>query len=169
MPLQDSAPQEVDLASLDRLHDIVVPDPVPWWPPAPGWYVVAALALLVLAVFAWRAWRDWKRNAYRRAALAELDRIGDGGGEGLAALPALLKRTALVAYSRTEVASLFGDAWLEFLDREGNTDRFTEGPGRLLPELSFRPGAAEGIDERNATELLAMVRDWIRRHRPATR
>ncbi len=169
MSFQNDTPQDVDPASLSRLHDIVVPEPLPWWPPAPGWIVLAVLALLAGVGLAWIRWRRWKRDAYRRAALTELDRIGSDRTGGLAALPALIKRTALAAYPRAEVASLHGDAWLEFLDREGKTDRFSRGPGRLLPELSFRPGAAERIDERGATELLALTRDWIRTHRPATR
>lgn len=43
----------LDPTSLDRLHDLVLPSSVPWWPPAPGWYGV--LGLLVLAV-AWLTW-----------------------------------------------------------------------------------------------------------------
>lgn len=169
MSLQNDTPQDVDLASLSRLHDIVVPEPLPWWPPAPGWIVLAGLLFLAFAILSWFRWRLWKRDAYRRAALVELDRIGGGEREELASLPALIKRTALAAYPRTEVAPLYGDAWLEFLDREGHTDRFTRGPGRLLLELSFRPGAAEALDAQGATELLALARDWIRRHRPVTR
>ena len=32
-----------DAGSLQNLNDIVVPEPVAWWPPAPGWYEVKAL------------------------------------------------------------------------------------------------------------------------------
>ena len=159
--------QGTDAASLDRLHDIVLPEPIAWWPPAPGWYVVGALVLLALAILAWRAWRSWRRSAYRRAALAELEQLDDGNRDGLTRLPALLKRTALAAYERTAVASLSGDAWLEFLDAKGGTSSFTRGPGKLLPELSFRPGAAVELDEEEARELFAITRDWIEHHRPA--
>ena len=33
-------PMNEAATSLDRLHDIVLPPEVPWWPLAPGWYVV---------------------------------------------------------------------------------------------------------------------------------
>ena len=38
----------LDPAGLDRLHDIIVPSPVPFWPPAPGWYLLAAFVAFLL-------------------------------------------------------------------------------------------------------------------------
>ena len=47
------AAASTDPTSLEHLFDIVTPPPVPWWPPAPGWVVVAGI-ICVLAV--WMAW-----------------------------------------------------------------------------------------------------------------
>ena len=40
-----------DPASLQNLNDIVALGPVPWWPPAPGWYFVIAV---VTGLLLWR-------------------------------------------------------------------------------------------------------------------
>ena len=45
---------------LDRLHDIVLPPPIPWWPPAPGWYVVLGVLLLAGLAAAWWSWKRWR-------------------------------------------------------------------------------------------------------------
>ena len=64
--------KSADPASLDHLHGIVFPDPVPWWPPAAGWIFVGALAIVALGVVAGLLVVRWRRNRLRRAALAEL-------------------------------------------------------------------------------------------------
>ena len=64
-----------DAGSLQNLNDIVVPGPVDWWPPAPGWYVLGAIALIVFVVLAVRQWRRWQGNRYRRQAMLELSAI----------------------------------------------------------------------------------------------
>ena len=109
-----------DPASLENLRDIVVPPPVPWWPPAPGWWIVFAMLLVTVAVFGFRAWRSWHANAYRRQALRELR-----GVTSVAKIAEILKRTALGAYPRTDVASLSGTAWCQWLEETG---------GRPVPE-----------------------------------
>ena len=70
---------EVDAkaGSLDRLVDITVPEPISWWPLAPGWWVVTAIVLLAIVAALVVMVRRWRRNAYRRAALAELDSLGE--------------------------------------------------------------------------------------------
>ena len=159
-----------DMPSLDRLHDIVMPGPVPWWPPAPGWYVVAALALVVGVWAVWRWWRQWHANAYRRAALAELEQLAAQSREpsrrdvALQALPALLKRTALAAFPRDEVASLSGAAWLGFLDRTGGGRDFTSGPGALITEIAYAPHCTEHLDQAQQEAVIQCVRRWIRKH-----
>ena len=146
---------QIDPGDLSRLEDIVVPDPAPWWPLAAGWYVVIGLGLLGLAVFGFRAWRRWKADAYRRAALAELSSASEIGQ-----IATILKRTALGAFPRREVAGLTGDAWCEWLEQQS---------GRPIP-AEARSRLAHGVYAVEAVDSAAMVaaRDyaatWIRDH-----
>jgi len=161
-----------DSIGLQNLHDIVVPAPVSWLPPAPGWY---ALALTLLLFLIWGAvvwYRHRRRNLYRRQALAELARIetalaGDGATNLLLPrVPELLKRAALAAYDREEVASLSGKPWLDFLDHSGGKPLFSGENGRLLLTCSY--GAAtllEGISREQVRSLCQSVHTWLVAHR----
>lgn len=140
---------------LENLNDIVVPEPVSLVPQSVGWIILAVVIMAVLATWAVLAWRRYRRNAYRREALAQVE------STPLNALPALVKRVALAAAPRAQVAALTGDDWLAFLDRTYGGDVFTNGPGRPLAALSFEPAA---IDQRSAADLRHLVALWIRKH-----
>lgn len=143
-----------DATSLDRLHDLVVPPPVPWWPPTPGWLIVIAAAALCLLAWIVKRVMAWQANRYRREALALLDEMGAGE------LSNLVKRVALAAWPREDVARLTGGKWLEFLDRSAGLDLFVAGPGAELEKAAFDPGA--DLDE---APLRSAVREWIVKHR----
>jgi Domain of unknown function (DUF4381) len=163
-----------DPTSLDHLFDIVTPPPVPSWPPAPGWFVMAGTAAVLVGAGIWRAWQYWRAAAYRRAALGEWQRLRAQAADlaqrqgALRQLPELVKRTALVAFPREEVASLRGTAWLSFLDRTGHTNVFTHGRGQLLSELAYNPRLMTQLDTSAVEELFTIVRHWIRAHSSAT-
>lgn len=160
---------------LAGLRDWHLPGPVSWWPPAPGWWVVAVLGLtLVIAVLAWW-WPRRRRTAPARAALAELKalraslaREGDSR-RFAAAISILLRRLALVRYPRDQVAGLAGPQWLAFLERTGGGSGFTKGPGLVLAEGPYRPVAQEpaesGVSPAVSLELDGLVDltdHWIR-------
>jgi len=160
-----------DPTSLDRLHDIVAPGPVPLWPPAPGWlFLLALLSVLVFAGLV-RAFAHRQRNRYRREALSRLHRLeraSHGGGrtdEVLLGLSELLKRVAVTSYPRAQVAALTGDEWFAFLDRTGRT-RFAGGLGQALEQSNYG-GRVGGWDTARVRELAAEVGHWIRRHHGA--
>ncbi len=154
-----------DPASLERLHDLVLPPAAPWWPPAPGWlWLLGMLGVIALALLL-RGFVQWQRNRYRREALALLAALEAGPAEQLAAgVAEILKRAALTAYPRTEVATLTGTAWFAFLDRTGGT-RFAAGAGAALEAAVHGevPGACDGA---TGLAVLAEARAWVRRHRP---
>jgi hypothetical protein len=143
--------------SLDRLHDIIVPPAVPWWPLAPGWYAVIGIVLVVAAVFAFRAWRRWRANAYRREALHELASAPDA-----AAIAALLRRTALAESQRPEIARLGGDAWLDWLS-ERSPEPMSPVVREGLVVGVYDPGL-KGLD---VTPLRTWAARWIADHRSA--
>ncbi len=161
---------QTDPASLQNLHDIVVPSPVGWWPPAPGWYVVAIALPLLLSWIAWKALRYRLANRYRSLALVELRRLSSLARvaatreQALQQLPGLLKRTALAAFPRTEVAALSGDDWLRFLDRTGQTDAFTRGAGRRLSIVAYDPQRGASFSAADLEGLLEVSRKWILNH-----
>lgn len=161
-------PVDPAAASLDRLHDLVVPEGVPWWPVAPGWWVLAGLLLAGTAMVAWRAWRRRLRNAYRREALALIDRLEsappDSDEACVSAVSTVLKRAALTVWPRAEVASLSGEAWLRFLDRTAGVECFTAGAGCCLGEGRFLADRRGAVD---LPALLEVARLWIARHDPA--
>ncbi|MCP5523300.1 MAG: DUF4381 domain-containing protein [Verrucomicrobiales bacterium] len=161
-----------DLTSLDRLHDILVPDPVPWWPVAPGWWWVMGAALLFLFVVQLRAFARWQHNRYRRQALGELAALEASLKDPahrpavLLELAVLLKRTALTAYPRGEIASLSGPEWSSFLDRTAVGSRFSQGSGQVLHSAVHDPRTVAALEERTVHDLMREVREWIRHHQP---
>ncbi len=129
------------------LRDLHLPDPVGWWPLAPGWWILLALVLVAL-LLAWRVLHlRRRRNAARRLALAELARLVAAGAADrdlarlASALSQLLRRAMLAYAPRAEVAGLTGPAWLEWLDRGLEQQPFSCGPGRALSALPYRDPA----------------------------
>ena len=152
---------ELDLVGLlERLGTVPEPPAVPLWPQTAGWIWVGVVGIAA-CVWATRRWiRQRRANAYRRAALAAVAAAGDDA----AALAAILRRTALAAYPRTRVAALHGEAWLDFLDGTYGGEGFRKGPGRALVTAPYR--STSTIDGTREAGLAALVREWVRRHRP---
>jgi hypothetical protein len=160
-----------DPTSLDRLHDIMAPPPVPWWPPAAGWYWLLGFLCVAVAIAIVRFIIHCQRNRYRREALAECDRFqsqlasAELRTKALAGIAEVLKRTALSAYPRERVASLTGPAWLAFLDRTARMQGFASGSGALLENSAYGCVAPAQLDEAQAQEAASLVRRWIAHHR----
>jgi len=154
-----------DAGNLQNLNDIVVPGPVGWWPPAPAWYVLGAIAVIALLVLAIRWWRRWQGNRYRRQAMTELALIrGQSSGTSLQQLPALLKRAALSAWPREEVASLTGPDWHRFLDDSAGMERFCSGVGDTLEALAYA-GSEEPLPaDPELQQVLEATEFWLKNH-----
>jgi hypothetical protein len=143
------------------LHDIHLPAPVGWWPPAPGWWLLTGIFLLLTGGSLW-LWRRYRRRRYRRLALRELELLEQLPSAELAAgLSRLLRRAALCHFTRGECAGLAGEAWLNFLDRPFADRPFSEGVGRCLLEAPYRPGT-----ETDDQALLELGRRWLKQLPP---
>jgi hypothetical protein len=154
-----STPQAPSAAALEKLHDFYQPAPVPWTPQTIGWYVVFGIVALLLLWFTVREARRWMRNRYRREALREL------ASTSPEQLSALLKRTALAAWPREQVASLSGEKWLGFLVESSTIHSFQETPGNRIETVAFATTSLSAEEERRLRDLAAQ---WIRRHRVQT-
>ena len=149
------------------LRGLHLPETVGWWPLAPGWWLLIALAVAA-AAFLIRGWLQRRAHAAaRRKALKQLEKsrsayASHGNPVTLGAeVSELLRRTMLAYAPRAEVAGLTGDEWLAWLDRDLDEPRFREGAGRSLLELPYRnpESVAEDVD---IDGLLAAVRERLR-------
>lgn len=156
-----------DPTSLDRLHDLVPPPPVPWWPPAPGWYWLLGILTVAAVFLAARAFSRWQKNRYRREALAEyhklLPRLANDRTAALAQMAVLVKRTAISAFPRAEVASLTGKDWLVFLDHSAGMKEFSPESASVLENAAY--GTINDPGDRKAREAAAWVGHWLKHHR----
>jgi hypothetical protein len=154
------------------IKEIILPEPVSYIPQTVGWWILFSGVILLFAWWAFRHYVIWRRNRYRREALMELAEIEQQLNRkperisALAAMSTLVKRTAIHAFGRSSVAELSGQTWLEFLDQTGSTDGFSQGPGRLLPEFSYaKQETLNETSKENIEQVLALVKDWILRHK----
>lgn len=166
-PTQPPSPQQNPM--LQDLRDIHEPEPVPTWPPAPGWWIVTLLLLAALAYLTRRAVIYNRKRAYRREALHELMIIREayrstGNGSAYAeAMLELLKRTALTAYpsDSARIAGLHGEDWLKFLDDTCAQCNFRSEEGRGLVRAAY-----SGRGEQTALHHgHVQARLWIVAHR----
>ena len=148
-----------------ELRDIHDAPPPGFWPPAPGWWIIALLAILALIALSRRLlhrYYRWRRQRMALTILADIYQafVQDKNASQFAAeVSILIRRLALLRFPRRNVAGLSGANWLAFLDETGGNGRFIIGPGSILKTAPYMPKI-----ELNAQELYALVKDWIKQN-----
>lgn len=148
---------------LAALRDIHLPDAVPFWPPAPGWWALAGLVVLLIvlaALYEWYRRGTLRYRAGREFAAVAADEARFGPAQAVAAEAAVLIRRVLIARGRAaETVTLTGAEWEAFL---------TAGRGAMPPAIATLiarapyapPGALQGAADRAA--VVRAVSGWLR-------
>jgi len=154
---------------LDNLRDIHLPEPVSAWPPAPGWWILAILALSLVVWIIWRIRENYNQKQLLRVSLssaAQLEQDYQKHKEPqrlVREYSSLLRRIALARFPRQEVASLTGSDWLTFLDESAKENLFDSEAGQLLLLAPYQKpidtliSVTEQLDQ-----LTVAVHSWIK-------
>ncbi len=165
--IPQALPQAINQASNPalKLRDIHLPDSPSIWPLAPGWWILLAI-LIILGI--WLGLKLWQRSKQKKHLqqilnqyqLLENRLLERPDSEAMAAINVFLRQLAIENYPRTEIASLTGTKWLEFLDQAGETKQFTQGAGRLLIDAPYRSGRVLRL---NLSEFTPLIKNWIKK------
>ncbi|PQB05579.1 DUF4381 domain-containing protein [Aureitalea marina] len=152
---------------IPEVEGIIPPDPVSFWPPQPGWYVVMVVLLALLIWLIVKMMKKYRRNAYRRMGYQQLEDLKSAEVDqaSLIQLNNLLKAASIEAYSREEVASLSGSKWAEFLSSSCKTDPFTPEHKNLISKGSFDQSLIENTKPESWQILLVSSQKWMKTHR----
>jgi hypothetical protein len=147
---------------LEQLRDIHSAGQPGWWPPAPGWWVLALVALLALAQLLRVLLNRLAVRRRRRAWLNELEALNwhtDPSGhphEFLAGLNRLFRAVAVKAFPGTACARLQGEPWVDWISA-------------LLPEQvdssslsALVSGPYEPAPRFDAVRLNELARTWVK-------
>lgn len=145
------------------LRDIHLPDPISWWPPAVGWWILSGLLILLVFsvrwLFRYRHKKKYSSGNQAKLKLREI-RIAYSEKEDISYLvreiSSLMRRLSISLFPREETAGLVGNDWLSFLDRVMQDRPFSEGIGRILSEGPYRPQT-----EVEGEALLVLCEQWI--------
>lgn len=138
---------------LDLLEPLPELEPVSLWPQTQAWIWIGLLVAAALVLLARSGVRRWQANAYRRAALGEIE----AAEPDTLKLAEILRRTAMVTFGRKRVAQLHGIAWCQFLDRTYGGTEFSEGIGKVLASAAYLPNPPND-------DLAPLARKWVRQH-----
>ncbi len=128
----------INSQDLAQLHDIHLPKPISWWPLAPGWFLLIAIVAMLCLIGSFLLSRWWSNRRPKKEALRELKATfreyqqDHNSQQSSAKVSELLRRVAIAYYPRTQVAGLYGDAWIHFLNNSTKGVDFNAVRSQLL-------------------------------------
>ena len=150
-------------ASLDQLHDIIIPPAVSYWPLAPGWYALALLVFAYGIYVALKYWSSYQKDLYRREALKVLSMLDEeDASKEISTLLELMKRVALQCFGRKKVAALSHDAWWDFTEQHSKAKVAAEVRERSQ-KILYSPN--EEATEKDVKMLKQVAKVWITTHK----
>jgi hypothetical protein len=160
-------PDALDPGTL-QLRDIHLPEPISWWPLAPGWWITLAVILLIVAaVFIAR--KIYLGKQLRRDINTELELIKqqyqqlENKPQLARDLSILLRRANISYYPESNIAGLTGEQWLQHLDRTNARPSadlvFQSETGRVLLSAPYLADDAE-LDF-DAGKLIGLCESWL--------
>lgn len=154
---------------LAQLADIHLPEPVSLWPPAPGWWILAVLLLIGLIYLGRQMVAARTRRKICEYALGELEscyqKLVGSNDTNLDELKlrylnevnSVLRRVALVHFPQSNVASLGGVAWVDFIRQTGDSTLLDDDIASALSHGRFQTKC-----DVNADALYGLGQAWIR-------
>ena len=149
-------------ASLDKMHDIVTPEAIGFFPLADGWYILLLFSLALLYHFAHRYYLDYHQNRYRGAALQEMKSLKNRNRADTMALLKLAKRVAISGYGREVAAKLYDESWFEFVQNNSRAKISTSLRDEMRRVMYDKSGE---FDKTLYGEIYYWVEEWIVTHR----
>ncbi|GAA5315021.1 MAG: hypothetical protein AseanaTS_02250 [Candidatus Pelagadaptatus aseana] len=155
---------------LSNMAEVVQPAAISWWPDTPLGWLFGAVAVAVMVRQGWCGYRRWRRNAYRRMALEQIDRLQQrfqqGDSEALKCLPALLRQTLLAILPRETVVALQGDIWPQFLRHSWPDGETVASVSEFCALAYMPPEQRQSISDQQAQHHFIWCRGWLRDHQP---
>lgn len=148
---------------LAQLRDIHGAQNPAWWPPAPGWWIVAAILLFLVVMGLHRLLQILRLRQRRKQWLQALQQLADNfetnqdAQEFVADINRHMKAVALQSFPRSDCAALQGQAWVAFVAAL-LPDASAESM-ELLASGPYQPQVAV-----NKQELLAVAEAWVNRY-----
>ena len=158
---------------LAQMKDVITPDPVGLWPPAPGWWILAVTVAVLIFLLVYVVQRQRRANRYRKLALQELHTIAQqaskkNDNDFVAAINTLLKKTAFCAYaeSRDDLAGLYGRRWRSLLDTVMKKPFPQSLPSDWTDAIYQVPGSIDTPSNKITRKpLVDYAEFWIKHHR----
>jgi hypothetical protein len=158
----------------EQLRDIHATMGSPWWPPAPGWWLLlGALALIALVLWRFdRAWRvrvpipvltlgTWRWDAGRSLRHLRKEAAAVPAKQTASELSELLRRIAMARFGRMSCAGLHGDEWLAWLAEHDPKGFDWRTRGRLLLETPYARTARPEADRAALLALADATLEWV--------
>lgn len=148
------------------LKELPLPEPVSYFPQTIGWAVAGVVLALLLGWWIWRRWKIWQSNEYRRRGAKLLAEIG-ASPDKVRELPFILRQSALNAAPRSDVASLRGPEWIDWLNESGGKQLFLKTDAETFDFFTYRQQDQKPIDDAECGRLVAASMIWMRDHHVA--
>lgn len=156
---------------LDQLPPLHLPEPISFWPPAVGWWLLLFLLLVLLSFFVHYAIKYKRRNRLRKAALRQLDKIWqcyrkDGRADNyLVAVNRLLKQFVMQQYPDKSLHTLSGRVWLNGLQELSPRSNMSADSASVLLTVYARHA---DYSEQDVQALQPLLRQWFKALRLAS-
>lgn len=133
---------------LEAIVETKAPDLISFWPQTIAWQLLFIFLIMLILKKNYQSWKNYQANAYRREALVWLAQCSLSNEEDIRQLPALLRKTAILANNRQlkkssafpsensnkyfaikrkqEITELRGIHWVKWLDQHCSKSHFHE-------------------------------------------
>ena len=179
---------------LEGIVETIAPQNISFWPQTIAWQLIFIVLTIVIIKKVYRTWQEYQANAYRREALAWLAQCSLANEDDIRQLPALLRKTALLANEvnrhdknslegssnarkrRQDITGLTGKSWAAWLDSHCTRSDFSKSTQSascaslsneaLLTQLAYIPKLDLNDSEFNSAlkKLCQQITLWVQHH-----
>lgn len=150
----------------NSIGEIIEPAPIGFEFGAPGWYLLLILLALIGITVAIRALVKYRKNKYRRVAVQELKKLIAFQTEDKPVIYdfiLMLKKVAIITYSKPLAGNLFGIAFCEFLKTKTTQENLFHGKEEIFSKSLYQQNNLS-LDSATINAFYEDSIHWIKKH-----